>query len=276
MGVLENIKKTAKKYDLPQGDENAQKLIKILNNIFLLPKKPDAEALFIKHVATRGLETQERTGLHASNLIVGEEKFCLRAQILSIFYPQDSGKELPVQLLRIFEEGNAVHEKWQRLFLRAGFSKVCQLDKTCYNKDYDLYFSPDIICRIPEFDETEPLVGEIKSMNSYSYDTAGRHPSAHLQLQLYMFLTGLKHGFVLCENKNTQDFKIEYYKFDIAIIEPIIQRLEKVRYYRQVFETKKRMVCRPKDATDPKCKKCENCFMRSACWQVSARRRIKK
>ena len=45
-------------------------------------------------------------------------------QVLSLIYRQLQGEQLPVGLMRIFEEGNAIHEKWQRLFIRAGYSKA--------------------------------------------------------------------------------------------------------------------------------------------------------
>ena len=274
MGIIDSIKNTAKKYDLPQGSTEAQRLAEILNGTFYLPKKPEEEAKFIVHVATRGLETQKRSGLHASGVIVGSEKYCLRAQIIASFYEQDNEKTYPANLLRIFEEGNAVHEKWQRLFIRAGFAHYHELDCTCRDERYNLLYTPDIICRIPEFSE-EPLVGEIKSMNSFAFSVNKRHPTAYLQLLLYMWLLRLNQGFVLCENKNTQEFNIEYYKFDESVITPIIERLEKIRHYRQVFEKEKLMVCRPKGIAGPKDKKCENCCVRSACWKVSERRRLK-
>lgn len=268
MGILENIKNAAKKYDIPQGGAEEQQLTKIVNALFLLPRKPEEEARFVQTVATRGLETQERKGLHASGIIAGNDKFCYRAQVLCQFYRQDGSKNLPVNLLRIFEEGNAVHEKFQRLFIRGGLSKVNELDCTCYDKRYNLYYSPDIICRIEEFSH-EPMVGEIKSMNSYSYEANKKHPTAFLQLQLYLYLTGLKHGFVLCENKNSQDIKIEYYNYNHEIIKPYIERLEKVRKYTAIFEHEKRLIARPAGCSGPNCKKCENCIVKSTCWKLA-------
>ena len=275
MGILDDLKRQAKKHDIPVGGEEAQKITKILNSLFYLQRKPAGEAVFVEQVATRGLETQERKGLHASGVIVGADKFCLRAQILAIYYKQEGKKELPPNLLRIFEEGNAIHEKWQRLFIRGGFSKPADLDKTCYNEEFNLFYSPDIICTIPEF-SPEPMVGEIKSMNSFSYESCTKHPSASIQLQLYMFLTGIKQGFVLCENKNTQEFRIEYYRYDQEVIQFAIDRLQEVQRYKSIFEARKKMIRRPSGATALGCKKCADCVVKSACWLRSARIRIDK
>lgn len=79
-------------------------------------------------------------------------------------------------------------KQWQRLFLRAGYSKVKDLDFTQYKPEWMLSFSPDIICDIPGFGK---LVGEIKSVNAFQYDKMKCHPSAGKQLQWYMYLTGI-------------------------------------------------------------------------------------
>ena len=202
MGILENIKNAAKKYDIPQGGAEEQQLTKIVNALFLLPKKPEEEARFVQTVATRGLKTQERRGLHASGIIASDDKFCYRAQVLCQFYRQDGSKNLPVNLLRIF-------------------------------------------------------------------DANKRHPTASLQLQLYLHLTALKHGFVLCENKNSQEFKIEYCEYNLEVVKPYINRLEKVRKYTAIFAKKKRLIARPAGCSGPTCKKCENCIVKSTCWKLA-------
>ena len=75
-------------------------------------------------------------------------------------------------------------------------------------------------------------------------------------------------GFVLSEDKNTQDFKVEVYDYDPTKIELFADRAESIMfYYDRVFEERK-MVARPKDATSPTCKRCKECFMREACWNI--------
>ena len=98
------------------------------NRMFFLDKIED-EARFVKQVMTRGDNTQDRYGLHASAIIESEKKFCLRAQVLSLFYKQIQSEHIEPGLKRIFEEGNSIHEKWQRLFLRAGYAKIKDLDR---------------------------------------------------------------------------------------------------------------------------------------------------
>jgi len=268
MGLIDNIKAEAKGNRTIIQSSDAQELAKILNNTFYLDKNIDEEAKFVKQVMTRGAETQERVGLHASALITGEKEFCVRQQVLSLLYKQLQGEQLPIGLVKIFEQGNAIHEKWQRLFIRAGYSKASDLDVTQFNKQFRISFTPDVICRIPEFHDGK-MIGEIKSVNTYQFQRMVRHPSAWKQLQWYMYLTGIHKGFVLSEDKNNQDFKIEVYDFDHSIVDLFIDRAEQIKYYYKRVVSEHKMVKRPKDATNPECKRCTNCPMKNACWNIN-------
>ena len=268
MGIITQIKKDATGNNTKIQSSDASKLEKILNNLFYLEKNIEEETKFVKQVMTRGADSQERVGLHASALISGEKEFCLRQQVLSLIYKQLQGEQVSVGLMRIFEQGNAIHEKWQRLFIRGGFSKYDELDKTQFNEKYKISFTPDIICSIPDFYDGK-MIGEIKSVNTYQFQNMSRHPSAWKQCQWYMYLTGIKKGFVLSEDKNTQDFKIEIYDFDHSIVDEFIDRAEQIKfYYNRVFKEGK-MVKRPTDAKNPECKRCAQCALRNACWNIN-------
>lgn len=265
MKLTDAIKKDAVKTGAKIQTSEATKLEKILNKTFYLERDIERELEFLEHVMTRGQETAERKGLHASAIIVSDNKFCLRQQVLSLIYHQLQGEQINIGLKRIFEEGNAVHEKWQRLFVRAKFSAPTELDKTMYSDRYQLSYTPDIMCEIKDFYDG-PMIGEIKSVNTFQFKKMNRHPSAYKQLQLYMYLSGIDKGFVLCEDKNTQEFKIEVYDFDEHIVKPFIDRLEQIKKgYDNVFQ-KHKMIKRPLDATSANCKRCASCPMRVACW----------
>ena len=280
MGLIDNIKKEAQGNRTKIQSSEASSLEKILNNLFFLDKNIEEETKFVKQVMTRGLESQERVGLHASAMLVGDKEFCLRAQVLSLIYKQLQGGQIPVGLKRIFEEGNAIHEKWQRMFIRAGYGKAKHMDYTRICDDYKLSYTPDIDCLIPEFFEGR-MIGEIKSVNTFQFQRMTKHPSAWKQNQWYMHLCIKKlkeqdkwngkdytKGFVLNEDKNTQDFKIEVYDYDPHLVAPYVDRAESIMYhYDRVFEEHK-MVARPKDAKNPTCKRCKECFMRDACWNI--------
>lgn len=268
MGLINDIKKEATGNNTKIQTSEARELDVILNKLFYLPKNVDEESAFVKQVMTRGLETQERIGLHASALIKGEKDFCLRQQVLSLMYRQLQGEQLPVGLMKIFEEGNAIHEKWQRLFIRGGYSKAKDLDVTQFNDKYRISFTPDIICRIPEFYDGK-MIGELKSVNTHQFRKMSRHPSAWKQLQWYMYLSGIHKGFVLSEDKNTQETKIEIYDYDVNVVSQFIDRAEEIRFRYKKAMKEHKMVKRPEDATSPDCKRCKQCALINACWKIN-------
>lgn len=267
MGLVDSIKKTAIGNKTKIQSSEATRLEKILNRMFYLEKDPVKEVEFIKQMMTRGQETQERVGLHASALIAGDKDFCIRQQVLSLLYKQLQGEQIDPALRRIFEQGNAIHEKWQRLLIRAGYSEPHDLDFTQYYKKYMVSFTPDIICEIPEFHDGK-MVGEIKSVNTFQFQRMTHHPSAGKQLQWYMFLTGIHKGFVLSEDKNNQDFKIEVYDYDPLKVAPFIERAEAIMYYYNRAINEGKMVKRPDNANSSTCKRCEKCPMRLSCWNL--------
>ena len=268
MGLINDIKKEATGNNTKIQTSEARELDVILNKLFYLPKNIEEEAVFVKQVMTRGLESQERVGLHASALIKGDKDFCLRQQVLSLMYRQLQGEQLPVGLMKIFEEGNAIHEKWQRLFIRGGYSKAKDLDVTQFNEKYRISFTPDIICRIPEFYDGK-MIGELKSVNTHQFRKMTRHPSAWKQLQWYMYLSGIHKGFVLSEDKNTQETKIEIYDYDVNLVSQFIDRAEEIKFRYKKAMKEHKMVKRPDDATSPDCKRCKQCALVNACWKIN-------
>ena len=136
MGILDEIKNSAAKNGTKIQKSDAAQLEKILNKMFYTQHNIGEEVKFIKQVMTRGLESQERVGLHASSLIVGDKQWCTRREVLSLLYKQVQKENTNVGLLRIFEEGNAIHEKWQRLLIRAGYGKAKTRDRTRFNTEY--------------------------------------------------------------------------------------------------------------------------------------------
>lgn len=278
MGLVDDIKKSAAKVGTKIQTTEAAKLEKIFNQMFYLEKDVEEETKFVKQVMTRGLESQERVGLHASAIIVGDNAFCLRQQVLSLFYKQLQGEQVPIGLKRIFEEGNAIHEKWQRMFIRAGYAKAKTLDRTRFDDEYQLSYTPDIVCRIPEFFDGA-MIGEIKSVNPMQFRKMTSHPSAHKQLELYMHecikeakkkgtWNGKDYtkGFVLCDDKGGQDFKIFVYEYDPEFLAPYIDRLEAIQYWSQKVTSEGKMVQRCKQCSNYNCKQAEKCPMKDACW----------
>jgi hypothetical protein len=100
------------------------------------------------------------------------------------------------------------------------------------------------------------------------------HPSGEKQLQFYMYLTGIHQGFVLCDDKNTQDFKVFYKKYDPSITAPFVERCEKVQYYKNKVLDEHKMVRRCKDCNSYTCKRAEGCAMKDACYNTGISRQF--
>ena len=262
MSLLKDIKKDAVRSGTKIQTSEAQEFEKKLNKLFYLEKNIEKETQFVKSVMTRGQETTERKGLHASAIIVSDNKFCYRQQVLSLFYKQLQGEQNPVGLMRIFEEGNAIHEKWQRLFIRGGYAEPLDCDYSRFAEEYDLSYTPDIIATI----DGEKYVGEIKSVNTYAYKKMTEHLSGKRQCMLYMYLTGIKKGFVLQEDKNTQDFRVTLYDLDIDLLKPYTKRLKMIQKYKQNLLENHKMAQRHKNCTGYNCKMAENCPMKDVCY----------
>lgn len=263
MGLIDDIKNDAVGNRTKIQTSQESEIEHRLNKLFYLDKNIPKEMQFLKSVMTRGQETQERRGLHASSIIVSDDKFCYRKQILSLFYKQLQGEQVSVSLKRIFSEGDAIHEKWQRLFIRGGLCDPLDCDYSRFNKEFDLSYTPDIICEI----DGNKYVVEIKSVNTFQFKKGKEHPSGKKQCMLYMYLEGIEKGIVLQEDKNTQEFRINVYELDYNVVKPYIARLERIQYYKQRLMKKHKITKRHKNCTGYTCKMAQECPMRDACYK---------
>lgn len=263
MSLFDEIKNEAKEKGITMSSVEERQLEQILNRMFLLDKNIEEETKFVRHVMTRGAETQERVGLHASAITKGtDEDFCVREQVLSLLFKQNQGDNIPIKLKRIFEEGNAIHEKWQRLFIRAGYADWDQCDMTCYNDEFMISYTPDIVSFIPEFNDQCEIIVEVKSMNSWSYQKQATHAEGQKQLAWYMYLYGTQKGVVLADNKDTSEFRIEVVDYDESLVLPFIARARRVKEaYNDYLDGVK---LSPRKG-DMNCKKCKQCSMHDAC-----------
>ena len=262
MGLIEDIKANAQENGTKIQSSDAAEIEKLFNSLFYAKKNMDEEVKFVKQMFTRGGDSTERYGLHTSAIIVGDDKFCYREQVLSLLYKQAQGENVPQNLIRIFEEGNAIHEKWQRLFIRGGLCKAEDCDFSKFNKKYEAGYTPHAIITI----KGKKYIVEIKSVNTYQFMKMTSHPTAIKQVQMYMHFTGIHDGIILCDDKNTQNFKVFVVKYNPEIVAKYIERLEAVQYYKnRVFEEGK-MVKRCEQCTSKVCKRAIGCAMRDACW----------
>jgi CRISPR/Cas system-associated exonuclease Cas4 (RecB family) len=208
---------------------------------------------------------ETRAGLHASAIISSDSEFCYRAQLLSLFYEQAQGQNLPVKLLKIFAAGTSIHEKWQNMFEKGG---ICiKNEARSFSEKYDLYFTPDSIVEIGG----KIYVCEIKSMNTFSFLKATSHPSGQKQCLLYMHLLGIENGFVLAEDKNNQEIKIFPVEYDYMKVAPFLDRLNEIQEMKKAFIEDKAVP--PRKCGSSTCKAAEACNMHDVCWGSSSTRK---
>jgi CRISPR/Cas system-associated exonuclease Cas4 (RecB family) len=211
---------------------------------------------------------EERKGLHASAIIVSDSAFCIREQVLSLFYKRNEEENISDGLLRIFAEGNSIHEKWQSMFKRAGIARA--IEDRGYSKMFDLYMTPDAVVEI----NNKLYVVEIKSANTYSYKSMkDSHPAGTKQLQLYMHFLCIPRGFVLVEDKNTQEFKIFPVRYEPGQAAPYVKRLYEINEAKENFlknNTLPKRICKSIG-----CTRASRCAMSNACFGISRKKLAK-
>jgi hypothetical protein len=212
---------------------------------------------------TWGKSTPPRTGLHASAVLAKDSEWCLREQVLHELHPeQGESREWNAWDWRtsmIFENGWDLHRRWQRVFLKCGTVvwtavgldgiaeknqdepvdtslSAPELDLTHYDRDRNVYFSPDAIL---EFGGVHYVV-EIKGIKQESYlalpdDLDGACAinetvaKAREQVNLYMHLLGLSRGIILVENKNTCEFRLWVVEYEKERAWKYTNRLEEIK-----------------------------------------------
>lgn len=203
---------------------------------------------------------EERYGLHASAIIASDSEFCIREQVLSLFYKMNQGKELPVSTRKIFHHGNTIHEEIYDVFRKAGV--LIDSEVTRHVDKYDLNFTIDANVHLLNKD----WVCDVKSMNSFAFDKATSHPSGEKQVQFYLWLYKKRQGFVLAYNKNTSDIKIFIVDYDKEKVRPYVERLKAIRDCKNEFLEDGTLPNRKCSSSD--CKRAATCNMRDACWKV--------
>lgn len=207
-----------------------------------------------------------RYGLHASAIIASDEQFCYRAQLLSLFYRQNQGQQLPVKQLKIFAQGNAMHEKWYKLFRKAGIDVA--IERTLWIEEYDLSFTIDALLNM----FNEEYICDVKSQSTFAFKKQKGHPSGEKQVNFYLwalsYLTGVPHkkGFVLVDSKDDQEIKIVPVHYDKEKVRPYVYRLKTIQEMKKDYLVHKEVPKRICSSCN--CKKAETCFMRDACWNI--------
>ena len=246
-------------------------------------RQGDIEAVIIKNKLEKLFlderSDEDRYGLHASAVIASDEEFCYRAQLLSLFYRQNQGEQLPIKLLKIFAQGNAMHEKWYKLFKKAGIDVA--IERTLWLTQYDLSFTIDALLDFnkPLGRDPDEQICDIKSQSSFIFKKSRGHPSGEKQVNFYLWAlsvyTGVPHrkGFVLVDSKDDQEIKVVPVKYSKEKVAPYVYRLKEIQRMKQEFVETKTVPPRKTTCKSCDCKLASKCFMKDACWNIGKGRR---
>ncbi len=132
--------------------------------------------------------------------------------------------------MRVFDNGHDVHERLQKYLEKTGV--LLQAEVPIENTDYQIKGHTDGIINIKGIKG----ILEIKSINSSGFYSLYAPKEDHLiQVNIYMFCTGIERAVLLYECKDNQELKEFYVKQDMDILQPI---LAKIRDVQQMIQTK--------------------------------------
>jgi len=119
-----------------------------------------------------------------------------------------SGLEKGGKLHRIFDNGNSMHERYSKYFKDMGL--LVEEETTIKDLERRIKGRIDLLIEL----DGKKYIVELKSMNGIQASKLKKPKPEHLlQLLLYMDILHIKQGYVLYENKNTQDiisFYVDY------------------------------------------------------------------
>lgn len=136
------------------------------------------------------------------------------------------------RILRIFDNGHAVHSRLQGYLRDAGILK--QVEVPVENVEYEIQGHTDGVIEINGIEG----VLEIKSMNQNQFYSAYEPKPDHLiQINVYMYCIGIPRGCLLYECKDNQELREFYVKQDDGVLDPIF---DKIRYVQECLRDGKK------------------------------------
>ena len=132
------------------------------------------------------------------------------------------GNDIPPRIQRIFDVGGAFEERFERYLNNV---------KILVDRELSIKTeTPPISGRIDfiVFPD-DPVPVELKTIKQEEYKKLrGPNPEHLMQLQLYLNMGNYKHGYILYENKNTQDWKCFKLDRDELLWDSVVERCVQV------------------------------------------------
>lgn len=160
------------------------------------------------------------------------------------------GKEIPGKNLLIMENGTSFHNRMEHIFSEMDILIAPELklvhqelrisgrsDAIVWNwlKQGEVENDSDITLLDPdnkvvyEGPQSDVLIVELKSINNKNYEKLPKtkpKKEHNMQLQLYMYLTGIRQGVVYYENKDNQEQKYFYVTYDQSVVDKIVSDIQ--------------------------------------------------
>lgn len=218
-------------------------------------------------------------GDHASDYkqsFEGDWRYCYRKSILQEMYHFE-GEELSAKRIRINDVGWYLHLMIQHKFKESG--RAVRIEHTHRHPKYGIHYSPDIEAKIVEMFGEEIIIVEIKTMNKESFEKAVKtddprkgHLDAYKQVQIYMFLSGLRKALIYLFCKDNSEFHHYIVDYNEEFLQPYIERIETRAKLKLIFESRDGLlpirVCQNSQTTRAK-----SCPVASLCWMATTRQR---
>jgi hypothetical protein len=145
-------------------------------------------------------------------------------ELFKIYFEGDSNQSFPPRVMRIFDNGHDTHERLQRYLSKAGV--LLQAEVPIHNDEYQITGHTDGIIEINGIKG----ILEIKSINSSGFYSLYSPKEDHLiQVNIYMFCTGIEKAVLLYECKDNQELKEFYVKLDADILNPVLNKIRTVQ-----------------------------------------------
>jgi hypothetical protein len=145
-------------------------------------------------------------------------------ELLKIYFDGDANQTFPTRILRVFDNGHGVHERLQNYLMATGI--LLQAEVPIENSDYEIKGHAD---GIVEINGVKGIL-EIKSMNASGFYSLYAPKDDHLiQVNIYMFCSGIDRAVLLYECKDSQELKEFYCKQDETVLNPILSKIREVQ-----------------------------------------------
>jgi hypothetical protein len=161
---------------------------------------------------------RDRGVFHPSE--VCKDTACPRALAYELYKAPKVDRNYPVRIRRIFQNGHFVHARYQHLLRLA-----IEAEGGTFENEVKIAPGSDLVSGSCDGVATlvHPYAVEIKSMNKKNFLELGAQPwpEHRAQLSLYMRKLRIPQGIVIVENKDSQDLREYFIRYDEKVVAPM-------------------------------------------------------